>query len=107
MGRESLKAVESACLACCARRPRAGLPPVLRAGGIFEENAMADDEQKQWTEGPTRIVERAGSHQSPGMRQGIAAARRNGISVEFRLLDRAVLADLVCSVGYDCVEVKS
>jgi hypothetical protein len=44
---------------------------------------------------------------SPGMRLGIIAAEERGASVVFRRLDRAVLADLVCSVGYDCVEGKS
>lgn len=48
-----IEAVESACLACCARRPRAGLPPVLRAGGIsMEENAMTDKAKQPWTPGP-------------------------------------------------------
>lgn len=44
---------------------------------------------------------------SPGMRIGIEAAEKRGASVFFRKLDHAVLADLVCSVGYDCVEDKS
>lgn len=44
---------------------------------------------------------------SPGMRLGIEAAVKRGASVFFRRLDRAVLADLVCSVGYDCVENKT
>lgn len=44
---------------------------------------------------------------SAGMKLGIAAAERRGATVFHRLLDRAVLADLVCAVGYDCGEGKS